>query len=268
MKTKILALSLISFALWASQGQTEQEKAEEKRRMQALEELGLPLPGSGIKIVPRATFGMSAEQLARGQKAEEERKRLGYSLTDNCRAEELLHFKTTVKADMKAYSGSQSDLSTHLRKNIKDLKLGFPFKGVPAGHLVGANQNIRVLAVTPQGAFKQDLNGWSGAVQYFEAKHIGVCTYAIMNVKASETAVEIALEDVTYDVNKKPTLSKVEGKPKAGFIYKIEWYDDVNFHELECANRKYSVNIANDVMSLAKQIDIYNEAEHGKESQK
>lgn len=60
---------------------------------------------------------------------------------------------------------------------------------------------------------------------------------------------------VTYIINKKPTISIVEGSPNTGFIYKIEWYDHESFHELECANMKYSSDLAKSVTNLAKDID-------------
>ena len=76
-----------------------------------------------------------------------------------------------------------------------------------------------------------------------------------MNVKASGTSALLAMEDVVYDVNNKATIVLVEGSEKSGFIYKVEWYDNENFHELECANMKYSADINDAVVELAKKID-------------
>ncbi len=74
-----------------------------------------------------------------------------------------------------------------------------------------------------------------------------------MNVKASNTAAELAIEDLTYLVNKKATITTVYGSPSTGFIYKVEWYDNENFHEL--ANMTYSPNLKQEVINLAKNID-------------
>ena len=103
--------------------------------------------------------------------------------------------------------------------------------------------------------FHKENGGWSGAAQFFVVKNIGTCSYGVMSVKASNTAAELAAEDVTYIINKKPTITTVEGSPNTGFIYKIEWYDNENFHELECANMKYSSELTISVTNLAKDID-------------
>lgn len=158
----------------------------------------------------------------------------------------------------KLYAGNTRATSTHLRQQIKDLKLAFNFKGVPQGNTLAAAGNITLLGVAPQGGFHEDKGGWSGAAQYFDAKSIGSCSYGVMNVKASNTAAELAIEDVTYSVNNKPTIITVEGNKVSGFLYKVDWYDDKNFHELECANMKYSSDKTNSVIGLAYQIDTNN----------
>lgn len=258
MKTKILVLSLVSFAAFsASQLTPEQEKIEEQKRMKALSDLGLPLPGSGIKLVPRAMLELSKEQLEKGAKAEEEMKTLGYALVNTNRPQELLNFHNYAKTQFKLYASNHRDTSTHLRQQIKDLKLAFNFKGVPQGTVLSAAGNITLLGVAPQGGFHEDKGGWSGAGQYFDAKNIGSCSYGVMNVAASNTAAELAMEDVTYSVNNKATIITVEGNKSSGFLYKVDWYDDDNFHELECANMAYSKNTTNAVIALANQIDAY-----------
>lgn len=211
---------------------------------------------SGIKLVPRAMLGLTPEQLKKGAKAEEEMKTLGYALEDTNRPIELLNYRNYSKSQFKLYAGNTSDTSTHLRAHIRELKLAFKFKGVPQGKfLTQAAGNITLLGAAPQGGFHEDKGGWSGAAQYFEAKKIGTCSYGVMNVKASNTAAELAIEDVTYDINSKATITTVVGKPNSGFIYKVEWYDNENFHELECANMKYSANTTSSILELARQID-------------
>jgi len=255
MKTKILALSLASFTVFAAQQLTpEQEKVEEQKRMKALSDLGLPLPGSGIKIVPRSALGLSESQLQKGAKSEEEMKVLGYAVVDTNRPQELLNFHNYSKTQFKLYAGNNRETSTHLRQHIEDLKLAFKFKGVPEGNALGAG-NITLLGVAPQGGFHEDKGGWSGAAQYFDVKNIGSCSYGVMNVAASNTAAELAMEDVTYIVSNKPTILTVEGNKASGFLYKVDWYDENNFHELECANIKYSSEINNAVIQLANKID-------------
>lgn len=256
MKTKILALSLISLTAFAANQPTpEQEKIEEQNRMKVLSDLGLPLPGSGIKLVPRSALGLSDAQLQKGAKAEEEMKTLGYAVVDTNRPQELLNFHNYSKTQFKLHEGNDRVTSTHLRQHIKDLKLAFKFTGVPQGNALAAGGNITLLGVAPQGGFHEDKGGWSGAAQYFDAKNIGSCSYGVMNVAASSTAAELAMDDVTYSVSNKATIITVEGNKASGFLYKVDWYDDKNFHELECANMKYSADTTNSVIALANDID-------------
>jgi hypothetical protein len=258
MKTKILALSLLSITAFAANQLTpDQEKIEEQKRMKVLSDLGLPLPGSGIKLVPRSMLNLSEDQLKKGAKAEEEMKTLGYAVLDTNRPLELLNFHSYSKTQFKLYAGNDRATSTHLRQQIKDLKLAFKFNGVPQGNALIAAGNITLLGVAPQGGFHEDKGGWSGAAQYFDAKNIGSCSYGVMSVKASNTAVELAIEDVTYSINNKATILTVEGNNASGFLYKVEWYDNKNFHELECANMKYSSQTNDAVIELANQIDSY-----------
>lgn len=118
-----------------------------------------------------------------------------------------------------------------------------------------AGRNITLIGATPQGSFHEEANGWSGVAQFFDAKNIGSCSYSVMNVKVSGTSAQLAMEDVVYDINNKPTIILAEGNKNSGFLYKVEWYDDENFHELECANQNYSKQINQAVIELAKQID-------------
>jgi hypothetical protein len=249
MKKIIVIASLLALNTVAATPLDEQE------RLQGLVELGLPLPGSGIKLIPRAMFGLSEEQIQRGEKAAIEMEILGYAVEESTRPMELLHFQNTAKNQFITYANNNQQTSTHLRRKPKDLKLAFNFKGIPQQRNLAGNDLVPI-AVSPQGAFDDEKGGWTGAAQYFSVKSIGVCSYAVMNVGASETAAELAVEDVTYTINNKATLTSVRGKPGFGFIYKLEWFDDLNFHELECANMKYSINITNDVVQLAKLIDI------------
>lgn len=236
---------------------------DETMRMKMLSDLGLPLPGSGIKIVPRAQLHLSEEQLALGKKAEEEMKTLGYAINPSEYPKELLNMRHKIQSQRKLQAASLSDESTELRSKIQDLKLAFKFKGVSQlknSHsrklqsTLSSNE-VTLIGVVPQGGFHKEKGGWSGAAQFFVVKNIGTCSYGVMSVKASNTAAELAAEDVTYIINKKPTITTVEGSPNTGFIYKIEWYDNEKFHELECANMKYSSELTISVTNLAKDID-------------
>ena len=220
-----------------------------EERMKILSDLGLPLPDSGIKLVPRAAFGLTEDEMKIGLLEEQQMKTKGYIEEYSPRPMELIHFKEHAKLQFKQYANVSNDASTHLRASIKNLKLGFKFKGVPK--TIASNS----IGFIPQGGFHKE--GWSGAVQFFESKNIGTCAYAEMSVAVSHTAIEIALEDAAYLINNKLTLFEVRGEKKSGFDYKVRWFDDIAFHELECANIKYSVDLTSSVIALANQIDAY-----------
>lgn len=216
-------------------------------RMKILSDLGLPLPDSGIKLVPRSTFGLTEEEMKIGLFEQEQMKNQGYIEDKSPRAMELIHFKQHAQLQLKQYVNVSNESSSHLRGSIKDIKLGFPFKSVPQDIMSAS------IGFVPQGGFHKE--GWSGAVQFFEVKNFGTCAYAEMNVAISHTAIEIAIEDADYTINDKLSLIEVRGNKGSGFDYKIRWFDNIAFHELECATKKYYESNINKVIELAKTID-------------
>ena len=240
-KKTVALLMLMPFVSYSGENDFKDE------RMAMLAEMGLALPDSGIKLVPRSTFNLTEEETRIGMDEEEQMKSKGYVEEDNTRPMELINFKAHAKSEYAQYSGISQDKSTHLRREIKELKLGFKFTGVPKSLMINS------IGIVPQGGFHE--KGWSGAVQFFETKNVGICAYAEMNVSASHTAIQIALEDADYTVNDKLTLMKVRGNKASGYDYKIRWFDDIAFHELECANMNYSSQLNQAVIDLATQID-------------
>lgn len=230
-----------------------------EERMKILQDLGLPLPDSGIKLVPRSMLGLPPEVIKEGEKALNEIKTLGYAIDKGPRAQELLSFRSRAEYDFKTLKDNQSVTSTHIRRHQNEVKLAFnqhaSFKNIT--HFKGLN----TIGYVPFGSFRKkedglsDKTGWTGIVQFFDIKPIGTCAYSLKSVKASHTAAELALEDVTYSINSKATLTQIKGFPGSGFVYLVEWYDDEYFHELECANEKFSNEIKDSVIALAKKID-------------
>ena len=58
------------------------------------------------------------------------------------------------------------------------------------------------------------------------------------------------------DINSKITTVEVIGSPKTGFLYNVEWFDSTFFRQLECANQRFSEKVKQDVIELAKRIDL------------
>jgi hypothetical protein len=221
-----------------------------------LNSLGLPAFGDGIKVVPRSQLGLPDDILEIGAEEARQQAELGYVKKETTSPAELLDMKVMAPIDIRQYAANNNEKGTHLRQSTRQLKLAFKFRGVEGDDfLLHANNNIKVLGAAPQGAFHDEFDGWSGAAQFFSMKNLGVCSYAVMNVKASGTSAMLAMEDVTYDINSKATLIHTEGSKNSGFLYKVEWFDDENFHELECANAQYSKQIKHEVIELARMID-------------
>lgn len=211
-----------------------------------LAELGLPAPHSGIQIVPRALMPIPNEILKEGKKEESQLMSMGYINKETTRPQELMAYESSAKIKIDLYKDDLRPQSTHLRAKIDDLQLAFEYTPIPDSLVT------QKIAFAPQGAYHE--NGWSGAVEFFKLKE-SVCAYAERNVLVSGTSAQLAMEDVKYTVNNKPTLSKVTGNKKDGFIYKINWFDDDAFHELECANQQYSKTLNDGFIKLANSID-------------
>lgn len=239
----IIAGLLLPIALYASE-----KDAFSEENMEILTELGLPLPGSGIQLVPRAVFNLTQEELNSGLAEEQEMKTKGYIEEYSVRPQELINFQQHANLQFKAFIGNDNQNSTHIRSSLKELKLGFNYKPLP-------NSVVKkVIGFAPQGGLHKE--GWSGVVEFFDAKDIGICAYSVMDVAVSHTAIRIAIEDADYSINNKLTLYEVRGNKSNGFVYKAKWFDEKTYHELECANINYSGELSLQVIELAKLIDI------------
>lgn len=257
MKLQIICLILLTISKCSFSLTSDEKILQEKENIKILESMGLPAPGSGIKIVPRTMLGLTKEEIQQGDKEMDEFKENGYVNKYINRPRELLSMTPTL-INKEIQSAPIHDYQyTGLRNNITHLKLAFKFPGLSSQKsFASISPNIKMLAVAPRGGFHSEKGGWSGVSQFFMYKDIGTCVYNIMNVKASNTAAYLAQEDVSYTINNKPTiLMPIEGSNNSGYIYYLKWYDENNFHELECANMKFSSRINNSIIDLAKNID-------------
>lgn len=256
-KILVTTLALCSFASFAS---TPGELAEqEKENMKMLAQLGLPLPGSGIKVVPRSELHLTEEQMLQGAREDQEIRDKGYVSTYTNRPRELLTIEKNISKNHLLANQPLSNESTELRSSPKQIPLAFKYKGIEVNKGIAASGGVKLIAAAPKGAYHADQEGWSGVAQFFKEPSIGTCAYSVMNVKAANSAVLLAQEDVTYIINDKATLNHIEGSEDSGFIYLVKWYDPDNFHELECASMTYSNEKNQEVIELAKRIDSSNE---------
>jgi len=259
MKIKTLCKTLITLsALTLALNIQAKESDNEKERMEILAKYGLPLPGSGIKVIPRSMLNLPQEVIDKGNKEKQEAQSNGYVKRYNNLPRELLSVTPElVKKQLSASLTRNMDSYTGFKSSVDQFKLAFNFPTVSKNKtLSSSNMQVKVIAATPMGGFHKNKGGWSGAAEYFNIEGIGACSYSVMNVKASNSAARLAQEDVTYTVNNKATLLRnVEGSDSSGYLYSVKWFDDTNFHELECANMHYSNDINNLVIELAKKID-------------
>jgi len=166
------------------------------------EEAGLPAFNSGIKIVPRSQLGLPAEVLEEGSAELKQQAEIGYVEKEVPYVSNLMDMAKMAPVYIKQYASNVNEQSTHMRKDPKDLKLAFKFKGIKTNRLLSARGGITPLGSAPMGSFDKD-----------------------------------------------------DGSKNSGFLYKVEWFDDENFHELECANSQYSKQLNHDVIELARAID-------------
>lgn len=213
-----------------------------------LEKQGLPAPDGGIKIIPEKEMSSYAERKEERIKFKNDIKKYGYIKADNPSTNLLLHLAITSKRDLIAHGNDQDPESTHLKKNINELKMAYVPTSIPpsiADTYIGA---------APYLTYLKD-QGWVGSVQFFVNNNIGNCSFSEKNVKLSHGSVIIAKEDVRYDVNNKPTTVEVMGTPNSGFTYSVEWFDDTFFRKVECANKNYSSKLTELVIKMAQTID-------------
>lgn len=249
MKKTVLLMLILGTSLSYADQQADDLKAKRMAWSKAyLEKQGLPTPDGGVKIVPEKQMSSYAEKKEERMKFKNDIQAFGYIKTDNPSTNQLLTLPITSKRDLIAHANDSDPQSTHLKKSINDLKMAYNATQVPSSV---ANTYI---GAAPYLTYLKD-QGWVGAIQFFNNKSVGNCSFSENNIKLSHGSIVIAKEDVRNDVNGKTTTVEVMGKPDIGFTYTVEWFDDAFFRKVECANMKYSADITNSVIALANQID-------------
>lgn len=208
---------------------------------------GMPVPYSGIKIVPRTEMNIPQEKQKILAREAEQLKKKGYIEANSLDAQQLLSMRHKASVEVEAYKHITDPLDTHLKANSKDIQLAFTYKGPPSIPL----KNI--LGYAAVGMWKE--KGWTGITEYFDDKKMGVCIYTLNSVALTGGSKLIAAESVRYDVNDKPTTVTVRGSHDSGFFYAVRWGDKDYFYDLECANAFFDSGITNAMIVYAKIID-------------
>lgn len=214
---------------------------------QLADEQKLPQPGGGIQILPLSQLYpvSKPEKLMADFKAQKEK---GYINVNSDSAASLLNYKKN-----KFFIGSEktylsNDIhDTHLKKSLSQIQLAF--KHYPISFI----EEKDVIGFAAAGAYQ---NGWTGLGETFNYKNLGTCDYIIHNLEITGGSAILAEEFVTYDINKKPTIITIKGNERSGFLTQIQWYDDIFYHTLECANESFNKADKSKVIELAKKIDL------------
>lgn len=161
---------------------------------------------------------------------------------------QLMNVKNVSKETLILNSVNHGPKDDQIQGNIGLIHMAYPFIGAQKSNAV------RVIGYAPSGSYNPD-EGWSGAVQFFELKDVGICHYSENNLKFSHGSIILAEEDIIRDINGKATTIEIIGQKGQGFVYNVEWYDNNFFKQLECASPAYSPDITSKLITLAKVID-------------
>lgn len=207
----------------------------------------LPLPDSGIQIVPASSLSGPSERVRRELSDLEQQNRNGFVRKNNMKAKSLLELPHTIEFQLKNDSFLSPPTATYMRKSIYQLKMAYAATKIPASEIGN------YLGAAPYGTYHE--NGWDGSVQYFVSRDIGVCAYTEHNMQLSHGGVRLAKEAVSYEINNKPTLIHVSGDKSSGYAYEIRWYDPIYARTLECAVHEYKSHLKETAVRLASTLD-------------
>jgi len=244
MKKLILALGL--FPMIALSAVTDEMQAEMNKE---LIKAGLPVPGSGLQVVPNGQIQVSGWQRDKFKSDAKEMKEKGYIDQTSERAYELMHFKEQVKRNGYSDNPSTNEGDSGLHRNASEIAFSYSYVGVPISEIK------EIYGVAPSGAFLTlPQKGWTGAVVFFKSSFAN-CAYTEKNIVPGQGGVQVEESFSRYDVNNKLTTVEVEGNNNSGFLYNIFWFDLNYYRQLECATTSYSTNILKSTIDLAKKID-------------
>jgi hypothetical protein len=247
-KTVTLIIALGASVVFADQAEDELNAKRKAWSKAYLEKQGLPAPDGGVKIIPEKHMSSYAERKEERKRFKNDIEKLGYIKGDNPSTEQLLTLSITAPRDLKAHGNDSDPKSTHLKTSVNDIKMAYTATAVPA------SVADTYIGAAPYLTYLKD-QGWVGAIQFFNNKNVGNCSFSDNNVKLSHGSIIIAKEDVRNDVNGKTTTVEVMGTPHAGFTYTVEWFDNTFFRKVECASKHYSADLTNAVIKIAQGID-------------
>jgi hypothetical protein len=159
----------------------------------------------------------------------------------------LLGIDKQIKKCFRTIAEEKSAQDSHVRHDLKSIKLSIPFVPVPV-------RDDKVLGFAPIGTWDHD--GWTGIKEYFKDDQLGACEFISWNL----FGLQINKNAIRYDVNGKMTTVSQEGNKSAGYLYTVSWYDQAKDdrileREINCANMANDPNILPKILDLAIRID-------------
>ena len=216
------------------------------QQMAVLAKEGVVIPGSGVTLVSEEELNIPIWIREKMLSDLRQKEKLGYRKEEISRAIELLSYKKRADKQFKHQADSLESWNTRLRPKISDLKLAYPYHGVPMADIT------HFIGIAPVGKYTR--KGWSGAIEYFDTSFAS-CAYTEKNLQITKGASRVNKDSVTYKVNGKITLLDIIGTDAGGYLYQTTWFDDHFERALECANMTYLPKITEELIELAKRID-------------
>lgn len=235
-------LPILSFAAISEEMQAQMNKE--------LQKAGLPIPGSGIQVVPNGKIKMDSWQKEKFKSDALEQNKKGYVEKSSLRAHELIHIQEQIKRYGFSELPSVNENNTSLHKSASEISFSYSYVGIPESEIK------QFYGIAPTGAFLNGAQkGWTGAVAFFDSGFAN-CAYTEKNINPGQGGVQIEESVARYDVNGKVTTIDVEGNNNTGYLYNIFWFDTNYYRELECATAYFSKSILDNSIDLAKKIDL------------
>jgi hypothetical protein len=238
---KILLLSLFFSISLNAQLTSEQEKVMKNQAQQYLKSQGILYLGEGVHLVKKQNMMISKKELDLINNQQEIIKKGGYIKSNNSLINEIKNLKNLVDTDLVTNNNSSLE-DNHWKKNIKDINLSWKFKPIIVG---------KILGYAPISSYSQAWNGVVVALKFGD----NYSRYEEKSIQANHSSINLPEEYTTKDVNNKPTMIWVEGNPNDGFLYQIQWFDNLFSHELSYVDNTYSKEKLYEVINIARTID-------------
>ena len=246
-KYRIKLITLIALSVFIAKPLIAQVeyKANAKEYYQSIVEL--PQPDSGITIVSGISKAIPKAFQEEEKKRRGQQKAQGFSFSNSSHSKRLIDLSNGIGIKKDIFLNDVAPKSTDIKKSLTQLSLAFSYSGIN-------DESVEHIGFSAIGAW--DYLGWTGVIEYFKTKDLGVCQLSVNNVELSHGAIELDSHVISYEVNNKVTTSYVKGSKESGFIYTVSWYDKTYFRDLECSKKSFDKENISKMLVFANRIDV------------